>query len=493
MRKYVPAFATGITAGPTTAMLAASSSPAITFGVIGGVIVTATMMIWPFYAFLLTVLTVPLERIGRLTDDSSQYTFSIMRIMGLITLTSLLLHCVLLRKKLRFPLPMLFYAGYLGFGFLSLTYTTDPFGGVRQAPALLGNLLFFFLVPNLVETRAHVRIVLIFWLSVTTAVGLFTIYGWHTGSAVTDSRFHSTGERSTNERFSVVLMDQAEFDLDEKIPRALGPTSHPAVYAINVIMSLPFFVLFFGSAKKARWRIIWGLGLLVAIYNVFLTNTRAAVVAMVFVLAMTVVTGIVRINIRAVFALLMLGAALIPLMPSALFERIFSAKNYTVRGSATLSARFQYWEAALDAIREHPLLGVGLGNQLEIPRRVSLPLPPNSSAHNEYLFSLMEVGFLGYSVLVIFFVLLHRRAREAEKIFRSRGDTQTARMLAASRVVFWGVLFYAVQVDCFHFPLKGWWLVMGLVLVLHRIAKKAVNDGENQSGSPGGTLVPANQ
>ena len=472
-------------------MLAASSSPLVTFGVIGGLILTTTMMMWPFYAFVLTVLTVPLERIGRLTDDSSQYTFSIMRIMGMLTLTSLLLHCALLKRKLRFPLPMWFYAGYLAFGFLSLTYTTDSFNGIRQFPALLGNLLFFFLVPNLVQTRAQIRIVLVSWLAITAGIGVYTIYGWHKGSAVADSRFHSTGERQTDERFSVVLMDQAEFDLDEKIPRALGPTSHPAVYAINVIMTLPFFVMFLSSEKRLGWRIVWATGLLISMYNVLLTNTRAAAVAMVFVLALTVVTGIVRLNFRIIFALLVLSVAAIPFMPSALYERIFTARNYTVQGSATLNARFLYWAAALDAIREHPLLGVGLGNQLEIPRRLTIPLPPNSSVHNEYLFSLMEVGLPGYTVLVTFFVLLYRRAREAGRIFRARSDTESARTVSASLVVFWGVLFYAVQVDCFHFPLKGWWLVMGLVLVLYRIAKETPSGEESRPDVSSGDLVAA--
>jgi O-Antigen ligase len=471
MRRYVPAFATGLAAGPATAMLASTSSPAVSLGLIAGAIVAGTMMLWPFYAFLLTVLVVPLERIGRLTDDSSQYTFSIMRIMGLITLVSLLLHSALLRRKIRFPLPMLFYAGYLAFGFLSLIYTTDKFDGIRAAPALLGNLLFFFLVPNLVHTRKQVRVVLVCWLAITAAIGIYTIYGWHKGNAVTDSRFHSTGERSTGERFSVVLMDQAEFDLDEKIPRALGPTSHPAVYAINVIMTLPFFALFAVSATKLRWRLVWGLGLLISMYNVLLTNTRAALVAMAFVLALTIVTGIVRTNVRIILALLVLGVVAIPFLPSALYERIFNPQNYTQARSATLNARFLYWESALQAIRENPLLGVGLGNQVEIPRRTNLPMPPNSSVHNEYLFSLMEVGVVGYSVLVGFFILLYRRARESEKIFRSRGDLDAARIITAARVVFWGVLFYAIQVDCFHFPLKGWWLVMGLVLVMHRIAR----------------------
>jgi hypothetical protein len=480
MRKYLPALATGLTAGPATALLAASSPPMVTLGIIAGLIVTVTMMMWPFYAFVLTVLTVPLERIGRLTDDSSQYTFSIMRIMGALTLSSLLLHCALLRRKLQFPAPMLFYAGYLAFGLLSLTYTTDPFDGVRAAPALLGNLLFFFLVPNLVHTRVQVRIVLVCWLAITAAIGIFTIYGWQKGSTVTDNRFHSTGERSTDERFSVILQDQAEFDLAQTIPRALGPTSHPAVYGINVIMTLPFFVLFLTSAKTMWWRIVWGAGLLISMYNVLLTNTRAAAVAMAFVLLLCVVTGIVRVNFKVVLALLVFSIAMIPFMPAALYERIFSVENYTVQKSATLSARFQYWQAALDAIREHPMLGVGLGNQTEIPKHVTIPLPPNSSVHNEYLFSLMEVGFPGYSLLVVFFVLLHRRAREAEKIFQIRADTESARTVKAARVVFWGVLFYAVQVDCLHFPLKGWWLVMGLVLVLNRIAKEIPAGGETR-------------
>jgi O-antigen ligase len=288
-------------------------------------------------------------------------------------------------------------------------------------------------------------------------------------------------------------MDQAEFDLDQKIPRALGPTSHPAVYAINVIMTLPFFALFTVTAKTLGWRLMWGGATLIAIYNVLLTNTRAAVVAMGAVLLLTLITGVVRINLRIVPVVLLLGVLTIPFLPSALYERIFNAENYTRARSATLNARFLYWKSAVDAIREHPLLGVGLGNQTEIPRRTNLPMPPNSTVHNEFLYSLMEVGAIGYSILVAFFVSLYRRARQSERTFRKSGDDLSARMLAASRVVFWGVLFYAIQVDCFHFPLKGWWLVMGLVLAMHRIANEHSEEIENEAprGGPLPALVPA--
>lgn len=457
---------TGLSVGPLAVYLSASSFT-LACGLLIGVVVSVSMLMWPFWALFLTVISVPIERIGRFTNDSSQYTFSLMRAMGLITLAALLLQVSVLRRKLRVPLPTVLYGIYLLFGLFSLTYTTDSFDGIRQLPAFFGNLLFLFLIPNLVRTRPQVKLLLVAWLTVTTAIGVFTIYGWHKGSAVTDSRFHSTGERSTDERFAVVLQDQAEFDLDAKIPRALGPTSHPAVYAINNIMTLPFFAWLITYSQKNRYSFLAAAGGLVVIYNVLLTNTRAALIAMCFVLALIVVTGLIRLNWRIAAVVVVLAFTAVPLLPSALYARIFRTSNYTAQRSATLSARFLYWGAAWDAFTEHPLLGVGIGNQSEIPARVkSIHTPANSSAHCEYLFSLIEVGLIGYSVLVSFFVVLYRRCRKTERFFRSTGERETAAILTAARVLFWGVLFYALQVDCFHFPLKGWWLVMGLVLAL---------------------------
>jgi O-Antigen ligase len=472
-RKFVPAFLTGVAGGPAIVTLAGATSPVLAIGLLLGGIVATSMLMWPFYAFLLTVLTVPLERIGRLTNDSSQYTFSVMRMMGLICLASLLIHRGLTKTRIKVSLPMALYAAYVGFGLLTLTYTTDPISGVRQASAMLGNLLFFFLIPNLVESPKQVRIVLAVWLAISAAVGLFTIYGWHKGISVTDSRFHSTGERSTDERFAVVLLDHAEFDLGTQIPRALGPTSHPAVYAINMIMTLPFYMLFFRTSKRWYLKLALALGGAVAAYNILLTNTRAAVITAGIVVLLMVLTGLVRLKPAMIAGLLVAGMLSVPFMPRALSERIFDLSNYTSSKSATLNARFAYWNAAVEVITEHPLLGVGLGNQSEVPKRITqFHLPPNSSVHNEYLNSLMEVGFVGYFFLVAFFVVLLRRCRQAEKTFADKPESEVRLTLVAARILFWGTLCYAVQVDCFHFPLKGWWLAMGLVLVLYDYAAK---------------------
>jgi hypothetical protein len=33
------------------------------------------------------------------------------------------------------------------------------------------------------------------------------------------------------------------------------------------------------------------------------------------------------------------------------------------------------------------------------------------------------------------------------------------------------VLIYGIQLDVFHFPLKGWWLVAGLVVAMERLSR----------------------
>jgi len=49
---------------------------------------------------------------------------------------------------------------------------------------------------------------------------------------------------------------------------------------------------------------------------------------------------------------------------------------------------------------------------------------------------------------------------------RQDGDEASALMMAAARVALLSMLFYATQVDVLHFPLKGWWLAMGIAVAL---------------------------
>jgi len=465
-RTLVPAVA-GLTGGPLVVAVASQTSPLAAGAAIAGLAATAAVLAWPILGFMLTAVVVPLERIGRFTNDASMYTVSLMRVVGVLTLGGLFIHTCIGRRRLVLSTPLVLYAIYTTVAVLSIAYTTDRLSSVRAVAAMLGNLMFLFLVVNMVRRPAHARWAVMLWLSCTVAIGVFTIYQWHNPAAVVnDDPLNATGERSTDQRFSTVLNDVSEFQMLRTVPRAIGTTSAAAVYGINLLLTLPFFANLFRT-MRGPWRLVIGAGAAIVCYNVFLTNTRAAVITLAVTGALIFATRLLRLRVATVIAAAVIGTAALPFAPSALYTRIFDASRYSVEGSDTLRVRLTYWEESLEIFADHWILGVGIGNQAELPRRLGerMRMPPNSTVHNEYLQSLMETGVLGYPFLIAFMVCLHRRCRLAERVYASAGHDELVGWLVASRVAFWTVLFYAVQVDVLHFPLKGWWLAMGLIVV----------------------------
>jgi hypothetical protein len=479
-RAAMPAVA-GIGVGSLLVVTAAKTSPLLGAASVLAVSAGALLLAQPYLGFLLTAAIVPLERLGRLTDDSTSYGMSLMRLVGFATLAAFLAHAFLTRKKLVAPSPFLIYTAYVAVGVLSLCYTSDWVYGIRSIGAMLGNLLFFFLVINIARTPERARAAVICWLATTAAIGVFTVYQWHNPTAmINEDPFDASGERSVEERFSTVLSDFSEYQVLEKTPRALGTTSHPAVYGINLILALPFFGYLHRTTPVRWWRAGIAVAAAVTAYNVVLSNTRAAFITMLVCAVLIAWTGIVRLTPRVLAAGALAVTLAAPLVPAAMYERIFDASNYTVERSDTMRARLTYWTEGLQMVSEHWLLGIGIGNQSELPRRLSnrMHMPPNSSVHNEYLQSLLETGLIGYPFLVAFMVVLYRRCRAGIRAYRQSGDRDTALLLTAAFVSLLSTLFYGTQVDVLHFPLKGWWLGMGIVVALtERLSLKSRLDG----------------
>src|SRR4030095_1918369 len=152
-------------------------------------------------------------------------TVSLIRVSGAITFAALLLHLLLQRRRIVISTPGLLYAAYFTIGAFSLFFTSDLEYGVRAASAMLGNLVFFVLVVNMVRTPAQARAAVLCWLVVTAAIDVFTIYQWRNPAAViTEDRFNSTGERTSEDRLSTVLSDASEYQALDDTPRALGTT-----------------------------------------------------------------------------------------------------------------------------------------------------------------------------------------------------------------------------------------------------------------------------
>jgi hypothetical protein len=480
--KHVFVLLVGVTAGPLLVVLAAATSPYTALALIAGAAAAVPILSWPPSTILLTAAVVPLERLGRFSNDAQVVTFSLMRLMGALALATLAIHWCIGRRRLKFTKPFLFYAAYILIAMVSLYGTTDLIKGVQQCSTMVGNALFLLLIMHVVTRKEQVRAPAILWLATTLAVGVFCIYQWHSPSAeVHIDRFDNSGQRTTEERFSTVMEDYGEFETIGVVRRLLGPTSSPSVYGINIILALPFYIYLARTTLSIWMRIFCGAGLVIGCYNVILTNTRAAFVTLVVAGICMAATRLVRLRPVDIVVAVIATAVLVPFLPSALYSRIFQASNYTVDRSATLRIRFLYWQTAVDMFADHWLLGCGIGNQNELPSRLqNIAMPANTTVHNEYLETLLETGIVGYPVMAAFVIVVYRRCRRAERIFTAQGDAATALFLNAARVGFFAVLFYALQCDVLHFTLKGWWLSMGLCLALAEIAAAGAAQPQRQ-------------
>lgn len=473
------ALAVGAGGGVCVVLLAAKASPVLALAAVVGGLLFLVLVRFPLLGLYACALVVPLERMGRFTDDSSKYTISLMRILGVLALGAMLLHMMLRRERFQFGRSFWMYSGYTSLAFLTVFYTSDVQGTVRACGAILGNLMFFFLIINLASSRRVAATAVALWLAISVAIGLYTINNWHFGSVIDGTRIGEfdpgRGEQSASNRASTVWRDRSEWDELAGVARAMGSASHSAVYGINLVLTLPFFFYFLRHEKRTWVNALLLLGLGVIAYNVMLTNTRAAILLAAVVFGIAVLWRLVEINAARLF----LGAAglvaILAMVPGDVWQRVLDLSNYTIARSATLRIRLAYWSAALRAIQDHWLTGMGVGNEEVVPLYMTQPGPEQTTAHCEYLQTALEVGVFGWMVFFGFVSMLLAMAFRAGRRFSQDPDhNDDFWFMRACQLAMISVLIYCVQLDVFHFPLKGWWLVAGLVVAMERLSRRVV-------------------
>ena len=172
----------------------------------------------------------------------------------------------------------------------------------------------------------------------------------------------------------------------------------------------------------------------------------------------------------------LLIAALSPTLDLSIFDRVLDMKNYTWEKSQTLRIRVAYWKAGFRIAEDNFLFGVGIGNESEIPKALSkrIAVPKQSSVHNEYLNTLIEVGIMGWVIHYSMIVLLLIYALRSAGQFRGGNETEKEYywFMVATLISMTSVLIYGLQCDVFRFPLKPWWLIAGITCMMHDLANE---------------------
>jgi putative inorganic carbon (hco3(-)) transporter len=206
---------------------------------------------------------------------------------------------------------------------------------------------------------------------------------------------------------------------------------HTITGASAAILSTFWFLKAFYT-NKPNSRLIMGTAGLFFLYAVLLTRSRAAIISLVF---FAVVWGILHLKIHfryialAGFLALIIGIGFHRQIYERLYYNKYVSRKQNVEWSEFLKSagnvttddsnveRLNRWYAGIQMFKERPLTGFGPGtyqfayipyqkkelkNRLTVKNPYRIPENSGGTAHSEYILALSEMGFFGFTALVLF-------------------------------------------------------------------------------------------
>jgi O-antigen ligase len=181
--------------------------------------------------------------------------------------------------------------------------------------------------------------------------------------------------------------------------RASGLFDHPLryCYSVGMCMCFPFAYMLLGTGSKRRWDRVWMLFAFLAMTaGLLATLARGAWIAVA--VAFVVMIGIVAV-----------GAILIA--KPEIGQRLMTISDMSNESN---SARIVLWKANIEMFKDHPIIGVGYGQNEAIVgvyfKRMGIPDDAfKGHAHNNYLQFLSGTGITGfacYMVFILFYLYL---------------------------------------------------------------------------------------
>ncbi|HEV8200335.1 MAG TPA: O-antigen ligase family protein [Candidatus Polarisedimenticolia bacterium] len=173
--------------------------------------------------------------------------------------------------------------------------------------------------------------------------------------------------------------------------RPSGPFSLPAALAGFLALSLPMTLFAARTARPGLGRVAWSSAIVLQLDALLLTRSLggllAATVACAFALAPAEgPSGRDDGSARGRLTRVAIAAGLVFAAGAALFVYARRAEIGSHAGADPLSLRLGNWRAAVEMVRDHPILGVGPGRfPVFYPRFIAAGMNETQFAHNSYL------------------------------------------------------------------------------------------------------------
>ena len=253
--------------------------------------------------------------------------------------------------------------------------------------------------------------------------------------------------------------------------RAAGFFGNPMTFGGYLCIYLPvLLVMFFEKEILPRYRYLAGAGFILSFIALIFNGTRGAWVALIpaFILIM----GYYACTNKKYLALclvVIIGSGAVLSTNQIFVEKVKSITSTTYRSN---TERLLIWQSAYNMFKDHPVLGVGLGQYKDnYQQKYIMPQATEKylgHAHNNFLQMLAEnglVGCIGFVVMLAYII-----GRNLVDFYQKRCPYSLIIACSTLALVLQGLTEYNFGNSA---VMKSYWLMLGCILVMKERKKNS--------------------
>lgn len=433
---------------------------------LAGAILFCFFVRWPALGLYLTTALLLLTASATVFGDLRVHVpVTAAKLCGAVAFAAWALRVVVRRERLRFTPSIYILLAFFAWSalgvLLSETWEYQWAEWIR-----LGTLLAYFLLAvNVLDTRERVTrfVMLILFCGMALAgfaVLQYFVPAWHleVSSAAADLGVRTEG----------AYIDYGSLEGGPAV-RVSGGTGHSNWLALLILTVLPINAYLFMAGRTRTVRALALCAVALEVAALVFTFTRTGFLVGCIVLLLLFLRNLVRFTPQRFTAVALAIFLVWFLLPQPYKERVLDPTQYT--RSESVRNRMQLQDSAWEQFTGHPVFGVGLGGYgprlLDDNTRVARIMrwfveehnwPPQFiGPHNMYMQVAAETGVVGLTLFCVFFVVLIRELRGANRIYRELGDDDGAALTSTLEVGL--VAFLVCGVFLHALTQKIWWMV----------------------------------
>lgn len=340
---------------------------------------------WPVQASLgMYAFLIPFDPILALGGETTGTTVT--RLVGVGTAAILLATGLIGRRLVRPPQAAFWWSLFILWGALSAVWAVDTETVLLRLPTTV-SLLFLYLVVVSVNVSEEEL----------ASVYLFTILGGIVASVCTIYFYQSGVFYEGTDRVSLVFGERE---------------ANPNTLSFSLVLPIGLGIYRYTIASRPWKKMFYLVAITVMAAGFFLTMSRGPLLGLVIFLLMYFVfsRGFRKLTIPLVLLVLVLAV-----MPERFYARLNLIKDPTGAG------RLDIWQVGWLLVQNYWPIGAGLSNYVVVEHRL---VGVWRGGHNIYLTSLVELGIIGLSFLVL---ALWSNLRQPRNILRAVQDEPSRR------------------------------------------------------------------